>query len=820
MIEYKNIILKGTERTLPYKSKPKIDNKNKYPQRDKDTHAIRILGQLEKSFEEDKAQKAVAIRNREGVYLEFSSAPSYELKTSSLENRKNDVSLLNIHYDQDTQTTRATVYIPKGREKYFLDKVNEYRTQLTKNNNPKNKDLISSIQDVKLAVLGSFWFGDKKDIPGKEKKWCEIWLRVSCKKDSICVDDVEKRFVDLCKELDISLREDRIAFPERLVKLLFVSNDDLEKLLLECDYIAEIRIAAEPTSFFLELDNIEQQSWVDDLLGRTTYKLVGTTICLLDTGINNKHKLLEKAPNDEHIQAVCIDWKTSDHDGHGTGMAGVALYNDLKKCLLEKSRIHISHEIESVKLLPEKGQNPVRLYGDLTKNAVLKDEIENPNAKRTVCMAITEQNNKVIDGSPSSWSGSIDDIASGASEENVKRLIVVSAGNVRLEEIEKTGYPEANLLHSVESPAQAWNAITVGAYSGVVEIKDKDMKGFSPISKTDELSPYSSTSLMWNRKWPIKPDVLFMGGNVASNGEDYSECPDLSLLTTNRQVTNRQFSSIWATSAATAQAAWFAAKISSEYPDLWPETIRALMIHSADWTPDMKSQFCNEDKKTTGRNRLLRTCGYGIPNLDKAIRCLKNSVNMIIEGELQPFHNKKMNEMHVHKIPWPNELLLSLGNIPVTLRVTLSYFIEPGPGEIGWKDKYRYASCGLRFDINKTNENLSEFEKRINAQMREDAKDIGYETSGSDRWYLGPKNRDVGSIHSDMMFDVNASDLCNCEYIAVFPTIGWWRERSYLGKSENKQRYSLVVSLCTPDITVDLYSAIQTKIRSKVRITV
>ena len=25
MIEYKNIILKGTERTLPYKSKPKID---------------------------------------------------------------------------------------------------------------------------------------------------------------------------------------------------------------------------------------------------------------------------------------------------------------------------------------------------------------------------------------------------------------------------------------------------------------------------------------------------------------------------------------------------------------------------------------------------------------------------------------------------------------------------------------------------------------------------------------------------------------------------------------------------------------------------
>ena len=52
---------------------------------------------------------------------------------------------------------------------------------------------------------------------------------------------------------------------------------------------------------------------------------------------------------------------------------------------------------------------------------------------------------------------------------------------------------------------------------------------------------------------------------------------------------------------------------------------------------------------------------------------------MIIEGNLQPFSKDKMTEMNIHKIPWPKELLLSLGNTPVTLRVTLSYFIEPGP---------------------------------------------------------------------------------------------------------------------------------------------
>ena len=180
-----------------------------------------------------------------------------------------------------------------------------------------------------------------------------------------------------------------------------------------------------------------------------------------------------------------------------------------------------------------------------------------------------------------------------------------------------------------------------------------------------------------------------------------------------------------------------------------------------------------------------------------------------------------MNEMHIHKVPWPGEMLLALENTPVTMRVTLSYFIEPGPGEVGWKDKYRYPSCGLRFDVINADETLDDFQKRINVKMRgDDKKDSGDGTSGSSRWYLGADNRDVGSIHSDMMIDISASELCNCEYIAVYPVVGWWRERGYLGKYESKQRYSLVVSLSTPDAKIDFYTEIQTKIGNVVQISV
>lgn len=822
MQEYKNIILKNTAKSLGFRPKNHGGKTNKYPKRDRNSHANLISSLLKQSFDNDYKQKEENFGvSKSGIYLEFFSFPEYDLTTKSLENSIQGISLLNIHYDKQKEITSATVYIPKGKEGFFLKKIDSYRTENTKKGNPKNSALIESIDNIQLAVINSFWTGNKEEIPREEKKWCEVWFRLSSNnKEKNNLNALETEVSIICKELKISIKPDRIIFPERIVKLLFVSEEDLKQLIIRCDYIAEIRQADEPVSFFTSLSSKESQEWISDLLERTSYKLDGTTICLLDTGLNNKHILLEKATNDNHILTTRPEWKIADSDGHGTQMAGVALYFDLKKHLLNNQKLLITHEIESVKLLSVDEENDRNLYGYLTKQAISNAEIANPNANRVTCIAITSPYQNLGDGSPTSWSGAIDNIISGAEEDDIKRLIIISAGNVRTDEIQNAGYPNANILHSVESPAQAWNAITVGAYSGIIEIEDKELKGFNAICNVNELSPYSSTSTTWGNNWPIKPDVLFMGGNIATNGTDFTSCHDLSILTTNYQQFGNSFTSIHGTSAASAQAAWFAAQIASEYPSLWPETIRGLMIHSADWPEDMKKQFCTDNKKTSGIRNLLRACGYGIPNLHKAIICLKNSVNMIIESELQPFTNKSMNEMHIHKIPWPHDVLLAMGNTPVTLRVTLSYYIEPGPGEIGWKNKYRYQSCGLRFDVKNTNENQHDFEKRINAQMCDNEDDIVETKSGNSRWYLGPKNRNVGSIHSDMMIDMNAIDLCDCDSIAVYPVVGWWRERSNLGKTENKQRYSLIVSLSTPSSKIDLYTEIQTKINNIVQISV
>lgn len=298
---------------------------------------------------------------------------------------------------------------------------------------------------------------------------------------------------------------------------------------------------------------------------------------------------------------------------------------------------------------------------------------------------------------------------------------------------------------------------------------------------------------------------------MVTNGVDVSECEDLELLTTSKDFLTRPLTTIGGTSSATAQASWFAAQIYNEYPGIWPETVRALMIHSATWTDKMIEQFCRDDRKTKGRNLLLRSCGYGIPNLEKAIECKNNSVNLVIESEIQPFKKNKMNEMHIHEIPWPTEVLQALGEVEAKLKVTLSYYIEPGPGEVGWKNKYRYPSAGLRFDVISSDESLEEFERRINYKMRDE--DTIIDTKSRD-WYLGTNNRDVGSVHSDFC-EAPAVALCDANYVAVYPVIGWWRERSYLGKNNSKMRYSLIVSIETPETEIDLYTSIITQISVK-----
>jgi hypothetical protein len=347
--------------------------------------------------------------------------------------------------------------------------------------------------------------------------------------------------------------------------------------------------------------------------------------------------------------------------------------------------------------------------------------------------------------------------------------------------------------------------------------------GYTPLAKEGELSPYSTTSLSWEKKWPVKPDVVFEGGNLLKAPDNsITTHEDLELLSTSKTFIIKPFETINATSAATAQASWFAAKIAYEYPNARPETIRGLIVHSANWDSAMLLQINVKQNNRGDYNNLLKVFGYGIPDLNKAIYSHESALTFIAEEVIQPFELDgaigKTKDIHIFDLPWPSDLLSSLGEIDVKLKITLSYFIQPGAGEIGWKDKYRYQSHGLRFDVNNSTENVDSFRQRINKAVRDD----DYEREGgsnSGKWKIGIDNRNNGSIHSDI-WEGTAAELATCNHIAVFPVIGWWRERKHLGKVNNKTHYSLIVSLETPAQEVPLYTTVKNMIEIPVEIPI
>ena len=61
---------------------------------------------------------------------------------------------------------------------------------------------------------------------------------------------------------------------------------------------------------------------------------------------------------------------------------------------------------------------------------------------------------------------------------------------------------------------------------------------------------------------------------------------------------------------------------------------------------------------------------------------------MVIKGALQPFERDGSTigtkELTLHDLPWPASVLERAGAMLVQMKVTLSYFIKPNPGERGW----------------------------------------------------------------------------------------------------------------------------------------
>ena len=220
---------------------------------------------------------------------------------------------------------------------------------------------------------------------------------------------------------------------------------------------------------------------------------------------------------------------------------------------------------------------------------------------------------------------------------------------------------------------------------------------------------------------------------------------------------------------------------------------------------------------------LIRHCGWGVPDIEVAKWSASNSLTLIVEDAIHPYKKEKgegvkTRDMNLHSLPWPKEELEALGATIVQMRVTLSYFIEPNPSARGTASKFHYPSCRLRFDVRRASESTEDFLVRVNAAaiLEEDAHQIS--TKDPD-WKLGEQNRHKGSLHQDI-WEGTAADLASRGFLAIYPAMGWWRTRPKQERFNFPVKYSLIVSIRTPETEVDIYNAVAQQIEIAVPIVI
>lgn len=726
---------------------------------------------------------------------------------------------------RDDRTESAVVFVPDGARNFLSGRIAAYGRDPVGRDRPDQARFEVVERFVAAEALALF---AEPLVRGGPAVWWEYWIRAAPGRADVVAQTAAQRGHDV--------HPDRLNFPDTTVLLVHASADHALALAeATVGAVTEVRRSTETILPFLDRgdDRVGQADFVADLAARVTAAPRDAPfVCLMDTGVAAAHPLI--APGLAGALAYDEAWGVHDHadgGGHGTGLATLALYGDLHGPMQDLRAVALGHAVVSMKLLAPRGFAPhePRRYGFVTQGAVAQVEIAHGQAAAYLLATGSQEHSAAR---PSSWSGALDQIASGstlgdigdglaAASARPKRLLAVATGNV-------TGGMKADIdpPGPIEDPAQSWNALTIGGYTTKVEPGPDDI-GMTPVALANALSPFSRTSgVLPGDLTPIKPEVLFEAGNMLADRSGFCGYrPSVSLLCAGSDVVREPLTPIWATSAATGVAGQFFGRLEAALPGLWPETYRGLTVQSADWPAPMRKQLIGKGAhwKTGPKGKkqtIIRSFGYGVPSLDRAVASARNAVTLIAQAEIQPFaaaqegRGAVYNEMHFYNLPWPTRALEALENEIVVMKVALSYFIEPNLTGRAATRPDTYRSFGLRFGMKRRGETDVQFRARVNAaQQKETAAD-----KEADHWLLGPMAVNVGSLHCDL-WRGRAIELAGHDAIAIYPVGGWWKSHQGQRRMNDKGRYSLTITLSASGHEVDMHSEIETLLEAKVAAT-
>ncbi|MBI4517853.1 MAG: S8 family peptidase [Deltaproteobacteria bacterium] len=515
-------------------------------------------------------------------------------------------------------------------------------------------------------------------------------------------------------------------------------------------------------------------------------------VVVLDSGLATGHPLLAPAVGD--AQSFVAGFGSDDQHGHGTHVAGLALYGDIEGALrtgalapalrLFSGRILDADNANESKLIENQVDEAVRYfhreygcrvfnlsYGDLRKPYLgqhvrgLAVTLDRLAREMRVLFVVPTGNFEGTDTVPADW------------REDYPRYLLRD---------------DARLL----DPAPALNVLTVGSIARWdATFNAQRYQGDpteQPIARHDQPSPFTRSGP--SVKNAIKPDLVAYGGNWAVNlrtanrwmvrqglGE-LSTCKDFAL--------GRLLAEEAGTSFAAPHVAHLAARILAEHLDADHNLLRALLVAHARWPEPCDGLLPDKDER-------IRVCGYGKVGESALERSTEQEVTLIANDTIPDRCH------HFYEVPLPDaffegrqrsrEITVALAHSPA-VRTT----------------RMAYKSCDIEFRLVWA-EDLTAVTRMFNAATsREEYQRIA-EAHGA---RVGSRRRGAGTVQADTWTVRRVTTQRRAQRLFLVVTRvdeSWGREFTL-----SEEPYAIdVVLRDRENVEARLYAQIQARLRAR-----
>ncbi|WOF17258.1 S8 family peptidase [Methanoplanus sp. FWC-SCC4] len=535
-------------------------------------------------------------------------------------------------------------------------------------------------------------------------------------------------------------------------------------------------------------------------------------IIVFDSGIISGHPLLKNGVGDEISGEYLIDPekyenKYSDDVGHGTGVAGIALFGDIESRLESLNFTPEVYILSCKVLFKEEDENLGEVRGTFSDRILLQNQISEginhftdkyPENQKVINLSFNDSKEFYKSQHQTQIAAFIDEIASESD-----CIFVISAGNQESAQLIK--YPEGLLKDfkdiKITDPASSAYALSVGSIAQSY-IQSDYQSSFMP--SPDYPSPYTRVGPGLNDM--IKPDFVEVGGNLPQNilPNIYTkEDPGVVVFNHNHIENNKLFRIEIGTSYSAPMVSYYAAHLWKKYPQFNNNTIKALLLSSAEYPfsrpkPLDVNLYSKTPPKSSDRDNLLNVYGYGKPNFEHAISSELNHVCLLAEATIS------INGVRLFEFFVPEEFNSTHGE----RSISASLVYNP-PIRRNRKD-YFGLSLGFKLFKNTDAETIGNTAKFIEGNNE-------FDTSKIDEIELRPglQQRSKGLHQKGSIITTEEIDFSRDKplVLGVFCTGKWLRKEEH---PDYLQDFSVVVSV-RHKAEIDLYNSIEQHVRERIR---